>query len=164
METKAQLRGLPAVIILVIVGGIAYFASGPNGLDGVMNWISFGKTHQALGISEETLWKNGEQPMRNAVYEHYMHAYMTPMMAKVKADPSLAPKIQALANSLNTLKITGIDAELRYRHDDDENDKKLNVTVTYSMTPAPPDGVTQRTYRVDVSNHGRGYWLVMGED
>ncbi len=164
MESKTQIKGLPAVIILLIVGGIAYFASGPNGLDSLKRWISFGKTHQALGISQETLWNNGQQPMRNAIYEHYIQAYMTPMMAKVKADPSLTPKIQALTNSLNTLKITGIDTELRYRHDADEKDKKLNVTVTYTMTPAPPDGITQRTYRVDVSNHGRGHWLVLGEE
>lgn len=161
MEQKFELKGPAAVIVAILVLGGVLVVKGPSGL---MDMLKSGKS---MILSDKVLNTKGKQEIRSEILIGYRQQFQNPLMEQLGDDPASKPevatKLQSVIKVLDSLKIEELSARYRTRRDTGKR-LELYIDVSYSMSPAPPDGKTNRTYAVDVDNHGRGSWHIKREE
>jgi len=145
MEKKLVFRGAQVVVALLVIVGLGLYFFGFDRF--------FGASYVLQGLELD----KAEGVVFPEIQYHYQQAWLQPLQASVMADlnggrkdNSQAGELVALSRTINSLQI---DQIVRDRLD--------NFTVTYSMNPAPPDGITERVYRIDTSGT---QWRVMFEE
>ena len=161
MEQKFELKGPAGLIAIVVVVGGLLLWKGPAG---VLDLIRTGKVR--TGLSQKTLDTKGREELRAELNQDYHRRFVAPLMEKLGDDPAAQPDVAAqltgMVKTINSLKLTRLSS--RYRNRLDTGDRlELHIDVDYTMQPAPPDGVTNRTYSVNVYKRGRGRWEIRGE-
>jgi len=161
MEQKFELKGPAGIIaVVVVIGGLLVW----KGPAGVIDLIRTGKVRP--GISQKTLDTKGREEISAELRQDYHQQYVAPLMKTIGDNPGAHPeeaaKLAQLTTTIASLKLTRLSS--RFRNTLDTGDRlELYVDVEYTMEPTTPDGVTSRTYSVNVHKRGRGRWEIRGE-
>lgn len=144
MEKKLVFKGALAMVALVVMLGLGLYLFGFDRL--------FGNSYVLQGAELE----KAEGVVFPEIQYHYQQTWLQPLQASVMAginrgrnDSKQAGDLVVLSRTINSLRIEQI-----------VRDRLDNFTVTYSMDPVPPDGITKRVYRIDTSEF---QWRVMFE-
>ncbi len=141
MERKQVFQVVPAVAALLVIVGLGVYFYGFDRIFSSSYTLQGGERGKAEGV------------VFPEIQYHYQQKWLQPLQASVMADrrqnSASARELAALSRTINSLQIEAIT-----------RDRLNNFQVTYSMDPAPPDGITVRVYQIDTS---ADQWRVVHE-